>query len=126
MPLPLGFTRNSFTGAITTPSGGGGGFDERSAARFYKVLQRGIQSTLANANLVDKFAMSDRHTSGASAVFVRYYLIVYFGINSHLEFTDASDNRKRYCKGIIISVSTVWLETDSLKFLVRINWDSVW
>lgn len=122
----MGFTRTSFTGALTRPSGGGKGFDERSAARFYKALQRGFQTTLAEANLVDKFAMSDRHTSGASAIFKRYYMIIYFGINSHLEFTDGGDNRKSYCKGIIISVSTVWIESDNLNFLLRINWDSVW
>jgi len=124
--IPKGFTRNSFTGAVTSPSGGGEGFDERSAARFYKLLQRGFTSTLAIANLIDKFAMSDRHTSGAIAVFKRYYAIAYFGTNAHLEFTDGNDNRKSYCKGIIISVSTQWLDSDSLDFLVRINWDSVW
>ena len=70
--------------------------------------------------------MSDRHTSGASAVFKRYHMIVYFGTNSHLEFTDADDNRKSYCRGIIITVVTQWTESNSLIFLVRINWDSVW
>ena len=90
------------------------------------MLQRGIQTTLANANLIDKFAMSDRHTSGASAVFKRYYAIVYFGTNAHLEFTDPNDNRKSYCKGIILGVITQWIESNSLVFAVRINWDSVW
>ena len=70
--------------------------------------------------------MSDRHTSGAIAVFKRYYLIAYFGTNAHFEFTDPNDNRKSYCKGIVISIVTQWLETNSLQFLVRINWDSVW
>ena len=121
-----GFTRTGFTGAIVTPSGGGRSFDQRNATRFYKTLQRGIQSTLTNANLVDKFAMSDRHTSGASATFKRYYLIVYFGINSHLEFTDGSDNRKSYCKGIILSVAIQWIDSKPTNFIVRINWDSVW
>ena len=124
--IPRGFTRNSYTGAIVTPSGGGKSFDQRNAARFYKLLQRGIQTTLANANLIDKFAMSDRHTSGASAVFKRYYVIAYFGTNSHLEFTDGDDNRKSYCKGIIISVATQWLEFKNLNWIVQINWDSVW
>ena len=126
LELPRGFTRNSFTGAIVTPTGGGKSFDQRNAARFYKTLQRGIQTTLANANLIDKFAMSDRHTSGASATFKRYYLIVYFGTNSHLEFTDGSDNRKSYCKGIILQVATQWLDLKPKNFIVRINWDSVW
>ena len=70
--------------------------------------------------------MSDRHTSGASAVFKRYYAIAYFGVNAHLEFTDPNDNRKSYCKGIIISVSTQWLASESLRFMVIIDWDSVW
>ncbi len=90
------------------------------------MLQRGFQTTLTNANLVDKFVMSDRHTSGSEVVFKRYYAIFYFGINSHLEFTDRDDNRKSYCKGIALSVTIVWLQSDSLKFIVRINWDSVW
>ena len=124
--IPTGFTRNSFTGAIVTPSGAGKSYDERNATRFYKTLQRGIQSTLANANLVDKFVMDDRHTSGASATFKRYYMIVYFGTNSHLEFTDGSNNRKSYCKGIILSVATQWVESENLVFTLRINWESVW
>lgn len=126
LPFPLGLTRTSFTGVIVTPTGSGKSHDQRNATRFYKVLQRGFQTTLANANLVDKFAMSDRHTSGAIATFKRYYLIFYFGTNSHIEFTDGSDNRKSYCRGIIISVATQWIESNSLKFMVIINWDSVW
>ncbi len=90
------------------------------------MLQRGFQTTLANANLVDKFVMSDRHTSGAIAVFKRYYAIFYFGINSHLEFTDPDSNIKSYCRGIALSVTIVWLQSDSLKFIVRFNWASVW
>lgn len=124
--LPRGFTRSSFTGPVVTPSGGGKSFDQRNATRFYKLLQRGFTSTLTNANLIDKFAMSDRHTSGASAIFKRYYVILYFGTNNHVEFTDGNDNRKSYCRGIILAVIIQWLASDSLDFLVRINWDSVW
>ena len=59
-----------------TPSGAGKSYDERNAARFYSFMERGVMTTLAKANLVDKFIMSDRHTSGASATFKRYYLIL--------------------------------------------------
>ncbi len=61
--IPRGFAIRSSTGIVVTASGGGASFDERSAKRFYKALQQGIQTSLANANLVDKFAMSNRHTS---------------------------------------------------------------
>lgn len=126
IPIPRGFSRTSITGVVVTPSGGGKSFDQRNATRFYKLLQRGFVSSLANANLIDKFAMSDRHVSGAIAVFKRYYAITYFGTNSHLEFTDADDNRKSYCRGIILRVVTQWLELNSLRFMVIIDWDSVW
>ena len=126
LDIPKGFTRSSFTGAIVTPTGAGKSYDDRIALRFYKLLQRGVPTTLANANLTDKFAMSDRHTSGAVPPFKRYYMIAYFGTNSHLEFTDSNDNRKSYCKGIILQVSTVWMGEKPNNFLVRINWDSVW
>ena len=126
LDIPRGFSRTSFTGAVVTPSGAGKSFDQRSARRFYKALNRGIQTTLANANLIDKFVMSDRHTSGASATFKRYYLIVYFGTNLQLKFTDADDTPQLYCRGIILSVITSWLDNDNLNFRLIINWDSVW
>lgn len=129
--IPKGFSRTALTGIVVTPSGAGKSFDQRSAKRFYRALQRGFQTSLANANLIDKFAVSDRHTSGASATFKRYYLIVYFGssatnANVHLQFTDASDNRQSYCRGVILSVLTQWVDKDNLNFKVRINWESVW
>lgn len=111
---------------MVTPSGGGKSWDSRSAKRFYRCLKRGIQTSLANANLIDKFVMSDRHTSGSSATFKRYYMVVYFGTNSHLEFTDGSDTRQSYCRGVIKSVARQWVQSESLNFVVRINWESVW
>ena len=124
--IPRGFSRTSFTGIIVTPSGAGKSFDLRNARRFYGVLNRGIQTSLANANLIDKFVMSDRHTSGASATFKRYYLIVYFGTDLHLKFTDSNDTPQSYCRGVIKNAITQWVDSDNLIFIVRINWDSVW
>ena len=124
--MPEGFAVTGDTGAIVTPSGAGKSYDQRSARRFYKALQRGIATSIANSNLVDKFAMSDRHTSGASATFVRYFMICYLGVNSHLEFTDPNDNRKSYCRGIILNCVRQWFSRDPANILLRINWDSVW
>lgn len=124
--IPRGFTVNSITGIIVTPSGAGKSYDERNASRWYRVLERGMQTSLANANIIEKFAMSDRHISGASAVFVRYFMIIYFGTNAHVEFTDPNDNRKSYCRGVILALSRQWIDSNSLVFLIRINWDSVW
>lgn len=126
LDIPRGFSRTAITGAIVTPSGAGKSYDKRSAKRFYRALNRGIQTSLANVNLVDKFVMSDRHTSGASGTFKRYYLIVFFGSNLQLKFTDGSDTPQLYCRGIIKSVVTTWMDTKSLVFRLSINWDSVW
>ena len=124
--MPRGFAVNSVTGIIVTPSGAGKSYDERNASRWYRILEQGMQTSLANANLIEKFAMSDRHTSGASAVFVRYFMIIYFGTNAHVEFTDPNDNRKSYCRGIILNCVRQWFSRDPANILLRINWDSVW
>lgn len=124
--IPKGFSVQSFTGITVTASGAGGSYDERFGKRFYNALNQGIQTSLANANLIDKFAMSDRHTSGDSTVFKRYYMIIYFGTDNHVEFTDQNDNRKSYCKGVILKVGRQWLGAESLVFMVKIDWASVW
>ncbi len=124
--IPDGFTRSSFTGAKVTPSGAGRQFDYRIEARFYRALAQGVHATLAEANLVDKFFMSPRHTAGSGAVFERYYMIVYFGTNSHMSFTDADGNQQSYCKGIVAPrMDTVWVNRTQ-NFLLKINWASVW
>ena len=45
MPIPKGFNYSGITGAIITPMGGGKSFDLRFAARYYKALTQGIQTT---------------------------------------------------------------------------------
>ena len=124
--MPEGFTKSMFPGALVTPSGSGKSFALRNEARFYKALQKGVQTSIANFNLIDKFVMSPQHTSGAIAVYIDYYLIVYFGTNSHLKFTDANGNQQSYCKGIIHSAIGQYRHRDPTNFTVRINWDSEW
>lgn len=114
------------TGAIVTPSGSGKSYIIKNEVRFYRAFDRGIQTSLANFNLIDKFVMSPQHTSGSDAIYIDYYMIVYFGTNLHVKFTDADGNQQSYCKGIIIAAIGRWFDTDSLNFQVRINWDSEW
>lgn len=109
-----------------TPSGSGKSYDERNAMRFYEVMGKGFMGTLVEYNLVDKFIMSDRHTVGASAVFVRYHAIFYFGVDAHIEFTDADDNRKSYCRGAVIVLTGTWTESKSLIFKIIFQWKSIW
>lgn len=85
-----------------------------------------MQTSLANFNLIDKFVMSPQHTSGTTDIYIDYYMIVYFGINNHIKFTDGDGNQQSYCKGIIHNAIGRWMGRESLIFRVRINWDSEW
>lgn len=125
--IPEGFTKNSFTGAVITPSGSGTSFVLKDESRFYRTVVRGVQTSLANANLVDKFVMSVRHTTGVTANFKFYYLVGYFGTDSHLEFTDQGGTPRSYCKGMILSLIIRWVpRADAQNFMLRFNWESIW
>jgi len=124
--IPDGFTIMGFTGAIVTPSGSGKSFADRIARRFYQALSQGISTSIANANLIDKFFLSNRHVSGASDVYVDYYMIVYFGTDLHMGFIDANNTQQSYCKGIAENVIRQWNQSDSLNINVKIKWDSEW
>lgn len=127
IPLPDGFSISDFTGAVVTASGSARSFDLRNERRFTRALARGVITSLANANLVANFVMIPRHTRGDIATFERYYLIGYFGVNAHVGFMDANGTQQSYCKGIVSpSIVRQWIESNSLNWLLRINWESVW
>ena len=124
--IPKQWTSNAHTGIIVTDASGGSSFDFRSARRGYSVVLRGLQTSLANAALIDKFIMSDRHTVGASATFHRYHLIVYYGVNTHVKFTDSSSTQQSYCTGDVITFFLSWIQSESLIVGVNITFRSVW
>jgi hypothetical protein len=105
---------------------GGKSFDLRAENRLYKALNNGLITSLANSNILDQFFMSDRHTSGASATFKRYYLIAKFGTDLYVKFTDASSTQQKYCKGIVENFSRTWSDSENLLWNCKINWASVW
>lgn len=124
--FPMQMIKRGKTGAVVTVRGAGVSTDARSAERFYNAIVMGKTSSKANAHLIDKFLMSDRHTSGATATFVRYHLIIYYGTNNHEPFTDDQDNRVSYCTGIVTDFEAKWAEPAHINMDVRINWWSVW
>lgn len=126
--FPLRFNKRGVTGAKVPPSPGGAvSADERESARYYVVNVVGTISTRAKALLVDKFLMSDVHVTGASATFIRYHLIFYFGTNDHEQFTDANGNRKSYCTGIVSPDFTIqWDESTPLTKNMNFVFKSVW
>lgn len=128
IPLPKGAKNRAHTGLFVEDTGGGGmSYVFRSERKGYQNLLRGLQTSLANAMLIDKFLMSDRHTAGATATFNDYYLVMYFGVNNHWLFTDNNNTQKSYCLGVVPNFDISWNGTsDYLNFLVDINWRSVW
>lgn len=123
--IPESFKKAFKTGARVTDVAGGKSWDLRLANRAYAVLARGIMTSIVNADKIDEFMMSDRHTTGGD-LFKRYYLICHFGVNDQLKFTDAESVRQLYCKGIVVGGSIDWKSSDNLNAKARLNWRSVW
>lgn len=121
----MSLTKRGHTGAIVTVEGGAIQHDERSRKRFYNPIIMATCETKAAADLIDKFLMSDRHTSGATATFKRYYLVVYYALNIHEFWTNPSDARISYLPGIVTDWHIRWEESEVLTRNVRLNFKSV-
>jgi hypothetical protein len=126
LEMPMGFQKNFVTGVKVIDMVGGKSVDTRWQKRAYQVLANGIETSYSNANTIDKFVMSDRHTAGDTATFKRYYLVGYFGTNNHVLFTDASGTQQSYCKGIITNGSISWVGRAPQTAIVKLNFRSIW
>ena len=126
LQIPKQFIKNFSTGAKVETGSGGNQFDERSAMRAYTLMAEGIEASVANADLVEQFCMSERHTSGVVGTFFRYYLIIRFAASSYVKFTDSGGTRRDYCKGIILNGAVIWNKSKPLVETVKLNWASVW
>lgn len=125
LQIPQHYKIPFFTGIIITASGAGNSFDERNAARFYKMLANGIETSRANAEQVMNFFMLDRHTSGTSAIYKQVYMVVKHS-SGYVQFINAASAVVNYCKGAVVSGAIDWDESDSLRATIRLNWGSVW
>ena len=126
MQLPENFKAKFKTGITVVDSGSGSSFDFRPNRRAYNLLARGIETSVANAATVMNFFMLDRHTSGASATFKRYYMVIKFGTTTYFPFIDSGSTSRDYCKGVVIDGAVDWREDEPLVATVRLNWRSVW
>ncbi len=125
LQIPKQFVKNFITGAVVKTGSGGNQYFEMSAKRSYTLLAEGIETTVANADLVDEFCMSERHTSGIPGAFKQYYLVIKLAVNSYVKFTDSEGNRQKYCRGIILNGSIIHI-MKQFRATVRLNWASVW
>ena len=124
--IPQNWKVSFYTGISVSDVGSGLSYDLRNAKRGYKAYTKGIQTSVANAKLIDQFFMSDRHTSGATATYKKYYMIIYFGVNDHWLFTDHNGTQKSYCKGVALGGDINWIDARSLTCSITIHWRSVW
>jgi len=125
--MPKTWRKDFFTGIQISDSGGGESFDYRDERRGYRLLTQGLTTSRSNGEKVGEFIMAPRHTSGASATYHEYYLIIYFGVNDHVMFTDGSGNRKSYCLGAVTpNGSMIWNESTPSIYTIKLNWRSKW
>lgn len=122
--MPRDFQKRFSTG-ITITHLGSADFDIIWGNKFYNFTPYGLQTTIANAELVEKFFMSNRHTD--SSTFIDYYLVIKYNTTpTFVEFTDFSDNRRQYLKCIVTDGAIIWSESEKTVAYVRINTHSNW
>jgi len=126
LQIPSTFQSPFTTGAVINTGSDGNQYMNISAKRAYKFLLDGIETSVSNANTIDKFIMSDRHTSGIPASRKWYYLIVRFGASNYVKFTDGEGTQRDYCRGIIMDGVRIWNKSDNFRVKVHINFGSVW
>lgn len=126
LQIPQDFKVRGKTGISVEDSGGGSSFDRRPNTRGYQALTNGVETTIANAARVANFFMLDRHTSGASATFKRYYMVIKLFDGTYYPFIDSGSTSRDYCKGVVLDWEVDWDEDDNKRATVRLNWRSVW
>ena len=126
LEIPQRWRKQFSTGIVVTDAGGGTSFDFRSAKRGYTLLSEGVESSTTNADLVEKFFLIDRHTSGASATFKEYFMVIINDTAGYVTFIDASNAVKTFCPVRASGGEIVWNENSSQTVIFRVNVRSVW
>ena len=126
LKIPRNIQKAFDTGRIVTDLIGGVSVDQRWQRRAYGMNLNGIEASIAEADLIGEFFMSNRHTAGSTSTFKQYYLIIYFGVNTHIKFTDHNGNRQSYCKGVVLKGSIIWNMGESLRYSLKLNFRSTW
>ena len=126
LQIPQRFREKWTTGITVTDSGGGTSFDFRSGAKGYDFLSEGIETSVANAGLIKKFFMIDRHTSGLAATFKNHYMIIIFSTTSYVTFIDNSDTVQKYVPIRSSGGEQNWDQDTPQTVIVRIFARSCW
>lgn len=121
----LGYNQAFRTGVKVADVGSGTSYETKYGRRNYIVPVRGLVSSLASANLLQKMCMIPRHTEITG--YKRYYLIIKFATGSYVQFVDNDGNDKKYCRGIVIPGGIIkWSDSEPLVWNVSLTFRSVW
>lgn len=123
--IPQRWRKRWNTGIRVEDAGGGSSFDRRASRRGYSILPESFVTSVTNANLVEKFFMIDRHTSGRSDIFVPYYMVVIITATIFSEFISAASATLDYCPVRVLFGDSVWDEAKPLLMTVRMSVRSV-
>jgi len=125
LEIPQRWQKKFATGIIITDSGAGSSFAYHTGRRGYSILAEGIKSSVANADLVEKFFMIAAHnTAGAS--FNDYYMVIKFATNTYATFIDETSTSQKYCRIRCQGGEVNWTESDPNTAIVRIQVRSLW
>jgi len=125
LEIPQRWRKKFITGIIVTDATTTT-FDYRTGRKGYSILAEGIETSVANADLVEKFFLIARHISGASATFKNHYMIIRFGTSNYATFIDNSDGVKEYCPIRCSGGEVIWEESSPQRALVRLQVRSIW
>ena len=128
LEIPKQWAKECYTGIQVEVASGGKGFQTRTSRRYYKVMIQSNEEIGSDIHNIDKFFTSDRHTASSSSTFTDYYLVICRdeSSNDFEEFTDSSNNRRDYCKGVVTKCMIIWNESENLRGKVQIEFMSSW
>jgi len=126
LQVPKQYTKGFSTGAKVITGAAGNQYSERSSMRSYTLLADGIETSAANADVVESFCMLDAHTTGIEATFREYHLIIKKDTDTYVTFTDSAGNRQKYCTGIVTGGLIIWTKEKPLRPTVKLYFESVW
>ena len=121
--LPKNWKKRFSTGIIVTNSGGGTTFSYNTGRRGYSILSRGLETSVANAELVEKFFMISAHNTG---VITNYYMVIPFSATDFATFINAADASKDFCPVVCTGGEVIWDGEKPKNAMVRLQVRSIW
>ena len=121
--LPQNWKKRFTTGIVVTDSGGGTTFSYNTGRRGYSILSQGLKTSVANADLVEKFFMIPAHVSG---VITNYYMVIIITATVFATFINAAGTSKNYCPVVCTSGEVNWSESEPINAMIRLQVRSIW